>query len=383
MARLLPRVPVFDAVLGVSLAVAAALTQATYQDLPQPWVSVVAAVWTGSVILRTVAPFAMVVVASAGAVVYAAFPVNATVLPTFVTMLVVGFSMGANLVGRRLALAFAMLLSSTYVVQIVTAHRPGGDSGFADTYLSPIVLMAPILGGMLLRRSRHQSAELRRLAAELAAERQEHARAAALAERHRIARELHDVISHSVSVMVVQAGAAEQQLPEGSPAREQLMAVRRTGKEALTELRRQLGVLRDGPDDSPAPLPGLAEVATFAEEPGVTLEYDETAIGDLPPGLGLAAYRIVQECLTNARKHAAGAAVHVRVDRDGEGLAVDVTNGPGGALLESGAGGHGLAGMRERAQLYAGDLEAGQTDEGGWRVRARLPTSTSATGLTP
>ena len=241
--------------------------------------------------------------------------------------------------------------------------------------------MAPVLGGLLLRRSRRQSAELSRLAAELAAERQMHVRAAAIAERHRIARELHDVISHSVSVMVVQAGAAEQQLPADSPAREQLLAVRRTGKEALTELRRQLGVLRESPDESPAPLPLLTDVATLAEQPGVTLDYDEAAIGDVPPGLALAAYRIVQECLTNARKHAAGAAVHVRVGRDGRGTGRRRDQRPGGALLEPGEGGHGLAGMRERAQMYAGHLEAGHTDEGGWTVRARLPTSTPATGL--
>ncbi len=272
-------------------------------------------------------------------------------------------------------LAFALLLSSTYVVQIVIAQRPGGDTAFADVYLSPIALMAPVLGGLLLRRSRRQSAELRRLAAELAAERQRHLRAAAMAERHRIARELHDVISHSVSVMVVQAGAAEQQLPEDSPAREQLHAVRRTGKEALTELRRQLGVLRESPDESPEPLPLLTDVADLAEQPGVTLEYDEAAIGDVAPGLALAAYRIVQECVTNARKHAAGAAVHVRVGRDLEGLAVDVTNGPGGVAARVERGGHGLVGMRERAQMYAGHLEAGHNQEGGWTVRARLPTS--------
>src|ERR1700712_2128775 len=322
MVRVLPRLPLFDALLGGSLAVAAGINQATSQDLPQPWISIVAAIWTGSVVLRTVAPFAMVAVASVSAVVYVAFPVNATLLATFVTLLVVGFSMGANLSGRRLWMALALLVASTYVVQIVTSQRPGGDAGFADVYISPIVLMVPVLGGMLLRRSRHQNAELRRLGAELAAERQAHLRAAAAEERNRIARELHDVISHSVSVMIVQAGAAEQQLPADSPVREQLLAVRRTGKEALTELRRQLGVLREGPDHSPAPLPVLSDVAALADQSGVTLDYDEAAIGDVAPGLALAAYRIVQECLTNARKHAVGAAVHVRVGRDDDELAV-------------------------------------------------------------
>jgi signal transduction histidine kinase len=370
----------FDALLGGSLATAAAINQAAYQELPQPWISIVAAIWSGSVLLRTVAPLAMVLIASGCAVVYVAFPVSTTPLATFVTLLVVGFSMGANLSGRRLWVALAVLIASTYVVQIVTSQRPGGDTDFADVYISPIVLMAPVLGGMLLRRSRRQNSELRRLGAELAAERQAHLRAAAAEERNRIARELHDVISHSVSVMIVQAGAAEQQLPSGSPAREQLLAVRRTGKEALTELRRQLGVLREAPAQSPAPLPVLSDVAALTDQSGVTLDYDESAIGEVPPGVALAAYRVVQESLTNARKYAAGAPVEVRVGRDGDGLAVEVTNGPGGALMETSEGGHGLAGMRERVGLYAGNLEAGRTEDGGWKVRARLPTTTA--GLT-
>jgi signal transduction histidine kinase len=370
----------FDALLGGSLAVAAGINQAAQQDLPQPWISIVAAIWTGSVVLRTVAPLAMVAVASVGAVVYVAFPVNTTLLATFVTLLVVGFSIGANLSGRRLWVALAMVVGSTYVVQIVTSQRPGGDTGFADVYISPIVLVAPVLGGMLLRRSRYQTSELRRLAAELVTERQAHLRAAAAEERNRIARELHDVISHSVSVMIVQAGAAEQQLPVDSPGREQLLAVRRTGKEALTELRRQLGVLREGPDQTPAPLPVLSDVVALADQSGVTLDYDEKTIGDVPPGVALAAYRVVQECLTNARKYAAGAPVNVRVGRDVEGLAVDVTNGPGDTLIESSESGHGLTGMRERVGLYAGHLEAGHTEDGGWTVRAWLPTA--ARGLT-
>ena len=143
-----------DVLLGGSLAVAAAINQATYHDLPQPWTSIVAAIWTGSVVLRTVAPFAMVVLASVSAVVYVAFPVSTTLLPTFLCLLLITFSMGANLSGRRLWLALAMLLGSTYVVQIVTAQRPGGDTGFADVYISPLALMAPVLAGLLLRRSR-------------------------------------------------------------------------------------------------------------------------------------------------------------------------------------------------------------------------------------
>ncbi|MGI9155409.1 MAG: sensor histidine kinase [Marmoricola sp.] len=374
MVRVRSSLPVLDVLLAGVLVVAAAFSQAADPHVPQPWISIVATIWTGGVVLRTVAPFAMVVVASLGAVGYAAFPVHTTLLVSFVTLLVVGFSAGANLAGRRLWLAEGLLVCSTYVVQIATAQRPGGDTGFGDVYVSPLVLIGvPVVGGMLLRRSRHQTAELRRLGSELTSEREEHARDAAAAERNRIARELHDVISHSVSVMVVQAGAAEQQLPAESPAREQLLAVRRTGKEALTELRRQLGVLREGPNESPTPMPSLADVAGLANDSGATLEYDAATLCEVPPGMSLAAYRVVQESLTNARRHAAGAPVRVWVGRDDDRLVVDVVNGPGHALTDGLGGGHGITGMRERVAMYAGRLEAGPTSEGGWGVHARLP----------
>src|ERR1700709_904299 len=113
MVRVL-RLPLFDVLLGGSLAVAAAINQAASQELPQPWITIVAAIWTGSVLLRTRGPFGLVVVASVAAIVYAAFPVNNTLLATFVTLLVVGFSMGANLTGRRLWVALVMLVGSTY-----------------------------------------------------------------------------------------------------------------------------------------------------------------------------------------------------------------------------------------------------------------------------
>ncbi len=378
MVRLPTRLPVLDVLLAGVLVVAAVISAAGNPALPHIGGSIICAVWAGSLALRTSAPFLTVVVASLGAVGYAVLPAPTTPLWSFVVLLVVVFSAGAHLTGRWLWMAAALLLVSIYVVQILEATRPGGDRSFADVYLSPPVLVgAPILAGMLLRRSRHQTAELRRLGAELAAEREAHEQAAAAAERNRIARELHDVISHSVSVMVVQAGAAEQQLTADSPAREQLLAVRRTGKEALTELRRQLGVLREGPDESPAPMPALGDVVKLADESGASLDYDTASVGDVPPGLGLAAYRVVQEALTNARRHAAGAPVRVRVGRDGDGLAVDVVNGPGRNLTNVANGpGHGLTGMGERVGMYAGRLEFGRTDEGGWRVHARLPIPT-------
>ena len=154
MRRVLTRIPVLDACLGGALVVASAVTQATDDSLPQPWVSVVAALWSASVLLRTVAPFAMVLVWSAGAVAYVALPTHTTDLVAFFTLLVVVFSAGERLTGRRLLAAVGLMLGAMYVVQVTTAHRPGGDTAFSDVYLSPIGLIFPAAGGVLLRRSR-------------------------------------------------------------------------------------------------------------------------------------------------------------------------------------------------------------------------------------
>jgi signal transduction histidine kinase len=260
-----------------------------------------------------------------------------------------------------------------YDVQIVTSHRPGGDTAIGDVYVSPMVLLLPVAGGMLLRRSRRQSAELARLGAELAAEREAHAEAAAAAERSRIARELHDVISHAVTVMVVQAGAAEQLLVDDHPARARVRAIRGAGKEALGELRRQLGLMRAGAHASPSPLPGLAQLSDLAGSSGARLTMAEDVPEQVPPGLALTAYRLVQEALTNANRHAPGAAVEVRVGWCGEELLVEVEDDGLGASAACGSG-HGLRGMQERVEMYGGELDVGPCRDGrGWRVAARLP----------
>jgi len=196
------------------------------------------------------------------------------------------------------------------------------------------------------------------------------------AERARIARELHDVVAHSVSIIAVQAGAAES-LVERDPARarEHLGAVRRTAREALTEMRRLLDVLRE---DEPAyaPQPTLATLAALVEETrraGVPVELVREGSDDpLPPGVDLAAYRIVQEALTNVRRHAGSAPTRVRIRHAAGAVEVEVVNGPATSPGEGPGGGRGLLGMRERVRLYGGSLDAGPED-GGFAVRARLP----------
>jgi signal transduction histidine kinase len=201
------------------------------------------------------------------------------------------------------------------------------------------------------------------------------ARDAAADERARIARELHDVVGHSVSVMVVQAGA-ERRVTDSESSRETLEQIEECGRQALGELRRMLGVLRGG--EAPAgraPTPDLEELdALIAGVREAGLSVDVRREGEpvpLAPGLGLTAYRIVQEGLTNALRHAGAARVEVVVRYAPRELGIDVLDdGPGGEVNGSG---HGLAGMRERVALYGGRIEAGPRREGGFGLRARLP----------
>jgi signal transduction histidine kinase len=207
--------------------------------------------------------------------------------------------------------------------------------------------------------------------------RREGARAAVTEERTRIARELHDVIAHSVSVMGVQAAAAEE-LMEREPerARESMRSIQATARDAVLELRRLLGVMREGEQPLPlAPQPGLGQLDGLVRQLGEAgLPVDVRVEGDpraVPPGIDLSAYRIVQEGLTNALKHARPSHASVTI-RYGADLELIVENGRSAGSGLNGSG-HGLVGMRERAALYGGTLQAGPVGERRYRVRACLP----------
>jgi signal transduction histidine kinase len=204
------------------------------------------------------------------------------------------------------------------------------------------------------------------------------AREAVVEERARIARELHDAIAHNVSMMVVQAGAERRTLAEASPTREVLETVEQIGRSALTEMRRLVGMLRSDDAEPLAPQPGLRDLPTLVtqvREAGlpVDLELDGDP-RDLPVGLELSAYRIVQEALTNALKHA-GADAHatVTVSYGADSLSLEVTDDGTGSPVAVGGGGHGLVGMRERVALYGGRFEAARRSGGGFTVRVLLP----------
>jgi signal transduction histidine kinase len=220
--------------------------------------------------------------------------------------------------------------------------------------------------------------EAKERAARAEREREERARLAVSEERARIARELHDVVGHSVSVMTVQASAVRRLLePDQDRERAALLVVEQTGREALAEMRRMVGVLRR-PEEAPAlaPQPSLEQLGRLVEqarEAGLPVELRiEGDPKQLPSGVDLTAYRLVQEGLTNAIKHARAQRAEVVVRYSDGHVELTVSDdGPGGGGGDK--GGHGLVGMRERVSVYGGELEAGPRPEGGYRLHARLP----------
>jgi signal transduction histidine kinase len=248
-----------------------------------------------------------------------------------------------------------------------------------DDFLFPAVVFGGAwLAGRLVRERQVHALALEERAAALEREREANQRAAAAEERARIARELHDILSHSVSVMVVQAGAERMALGSDRAAPgEALEAIEQTGRQALAEMRRLLGMLRVGNEPpAHAPQPTLAELDALVSqvrEAGlpVELHVEGDPIG-LGPGVGVSAYRIVQEALTNVLKHAGPARARVVVRYSSREVELEIEDDGVGAG-ERGEAGHGLVGMRERVALYGGDFDAGARNGGGFVVRARLP----------
>ncbi|HEX5902672.1 MAG TPA: sensor histidine kinase [Actinomycetota bacterium] len=297
----------------------------------------------------------------------------------FAVGLATAFLLGSLRDARKAGIGLAIILAST---AILVSQIPGHTS--AEVVFIPIDFAICWFAGFVFRRSadQAQAAETRALVAER--DREADALRAVVEERTRIARELHDIVGHSLSVMTVQTSGVRRLLrPEQEQEREALLAVERTGREALAEMRRVVGALRD-PNGGPAlaPQPSLSRVdALVAHARETGLPVDLEIEGDpvpLPPGVDLTAYRLVQEGLTNAIKHASPghAEVHVRYD-DGyvEIEVCDDGRGADGIGAAAGGSGHGLVGMRERVSIYGGELDAGPRAEGGFRLHARLPVT--------
>jgi signal transduction histidine kinase len=253
------------------------------------------------------------------------------------------------------------------LLSLAVRGAPRGAGSFTIVTVVVMLLVRRVIGD---RERRAQIAERERDVA---------AREAVVEERARIARELHDVIAHHVSTIVLQAGAERRVLDNtDSPTREVLVTIEQTGRSALTETRRLLGMLRGHSSEPLTPQPGLAQVPILISqlrEAGLPVELRvEGDRRELPAGLELSAYRIVQEALTNALKHAGDANTHVDIRYGTDSLELEIADDGSGASTPMPSGGHGLVGMRERVALYGGRIDTGPQPNGGFAVHVVLPT---------
>ncbi|MDX6425143.1 MAG: hypothetical protein QOD52_548 [Gaiellaceae bacterium] len=295
-------------------------------------------------------------------------PVRLLFFAGFLPLLIVTYTIASRATPlTALALPFGALLAAEVEVP---AFRKPGEIVFDWLWFGVAAAVGLVVRHRSLRAERSESR-----VATLESERELVLRA----ERARIARELHDVIAHSVSVIVVQAGAAEPLVDEDpEQARAALRSIRSTAGEALGEMRRLLGILRTADDELALdPQPSVARLEPLlGQARAAGLDVGLEVVGEprpLTPGLDLAAYRIVQEALTNTRKHGGASRARIALRYGQSELEVEVAD-DGSATGPSGAGGHGVVGMRERVALYGGTLDIGAQPGGGFVVRAVLPT---------
>ena len=304
-------------------------------------------------------------------------PTQATGIVALIALVSGAYMLGARTQGRVLAAGTIALIVALAVDAIVEESQTVS----ALLFFTFFVVGLPVAAGQATRSRAQLADELADRAVALERAREGEAQAAVQEERARIARELHDVVAHDVSVMVVQAAAAKR-IVEREPdrAEEAIVSIEGTGREALAEMRRLLGVLRRGDEDlALAPQPSLSRVdALLARTRAAGLDVALERSGDdapLPAGVDLAAYRVVQEALANVVRHARAEHATVRLTYDPRAVVVEVVDDGRGAADGGGKAGHGLIGLRERVDLYGGDFEAGPRAEGGFGVRARLPVA--------
>jgi signal transduction histidine kinase len=262
----------------------------------------------------------------------------------------------------------------------LAAIEPGEPFSASDAVFIAVALAGPFVVGRMIRRRHESERALRVQTVALEHERDVQAREAVAQERARIARELHDVVAHAISVMVLQARGGRRKLPSGAEeTREALDAIERAGGQALADMRRLTGMLRDDEEEvALAPPPSLSRlddlVAGLRASGLPVVVRVEGDPGGLSPGVDATAFRIVQEALTNTLKHAGRARAQVTLRYAPGELQLEVVDDGPGAVNGAGAGaGHGLVGIRERVAVYGGDVETGRRPEGGFVVRARLP----------
>jgi signal transduction histidine kinase len=368
-----------EALLAISLTVAVEL-ELTVSDRGTPARAVATILITVPLVFRLRFPLAVLALVVLGTVVGAALGANPVTGPIFpvIAVLLALYGVGSRATRLRLAAGAAVSFSGLLAASLLASRDVGGAFAIAI-----LVTAAGLVVGGALGVLRFESDVFAERASELEREREALARAAVLDERRRIARELHDVIGHSISVMGVQAGAVRSVLREDQRReREALLSVERTGRQAVGEMRRLIGLLRTHEDAVGDPAPSLRRVEQLVNDMrDAGLDARLSVHGDLSvlsPGVDLAGYRVLQEALTNALKHAPGAQVEATVTCSGKALEVNVID-DGSATRKTGGkhGGHGLVGMRERVSLYGGELVTGPAPSGGYAVRARIPLEVS------
>ncbi|MFE3069365.1 sensor histidine kinase [Streptomyces sp. NPDC059247] len=363
---------------------------ATYQEVGRPIAhGLVAVLFSLVVALRRRAPEKMLVLAVLLGLVQLALDLTPSIADF--AMLVIVFTVAAH-DGPRWASRLALVagLAASPLSQLRWPLE-GSESGAARVFFTIIMTVPFVLAWVLgdsLRTRRAYFAQLEERASRLEREREAQAKVAVAAERARIARELHDVVAHNVSVMVVQAdGAAYVMDSSPETAKQALETISTTGRQALAEMRRLLGILRTGEHEEAGeyvPQPDVGQIEDLVEQvrgAGLTVDFAiEGSPRPLPSGVELTAYRIVQEALTNSRKHGGpdvGASVRLVYFDDGLGLLVeDDGRGAPQEMYEDGGAdgrGHGLIGMRERVGMVGGTLDAGPRPGGGFRISALLP----------
>jgi signal transduction histidine kinase len=383
------RAALLDVFLAVLAGYAATALTAEVTSAVLGWrgtaAQVVAFVHGSGIVIRRAATSVMLAVLLGTAVIYTALGYPVYLLGPAV--LIAGYTIGARWRRRRGLVALAVVGAVTTVLLSVPSTFPGLDS--LALYLG-LITAAWFLGDLVRRwqtLAREHSAQVR----ELQLAREELARHAVTAERVRIARELHDVVAHSMTIVAMHAGVGRLAVgtdPQAEVAA--LQVIEETTRGALGEMRRLIAVLREegqsepqlGPVQGLGDLPGLTAAVAAA---GVTVDVRTSGdLASLPAGVSLAAYRVVQEALTNVVRHAGPTRARVAVTASEDG-AVDVCvqNDPGHAqrIVGPAGGGHGTTGMRERVELYGGTLISGPAGGGGWRVAANFPAGQPLSGI--
>jgi signal transduction histidine kinase len=361
------RTRVDPALAGVLAA--AALAQAAVAPIASTPVAVAIALLTTLPLLaRRTHPAAAALVSTAAGLI----PSHGFVYVGYVVAFVVFYSAAVYLDERRRLLAVV-----SAGVALAIAGSAIHDAVFGDYFAALSAVIAPAVVGRVVRFQRAQALRLAELTRQLEAERELNVMRALADERRRIARELHDVVAHTISAIGIQADAADAALA-GSPevVHTALGSIRHAAADALVEMRRLLAVLREDDElQSRDPQPSLTALPDLLERTrklgiDVALESDGEE-RPLPESVDLAAYRIVQEALTNVRKHAEGAPTTVRLDWRPQTLAIEILNV--GDPVDAQGSGHGLIGMRERARIHGGTFDARPAPRGGFLVRAELP----------